>query len=590
MIRIIISVFTSSRFVLFAFLLSTLLSCTAERERQNSLYKKFQHWDSLTVKSPAKILDSLGSVNNNDLSKENLMYKSLLICIASYWSETSLDDSTIMPKVVNWYRKNEDYRNLSRALIFSSKVKCFDKWMPSSIKYKNLLEADSIFYKNKVNDILTEAMLNKCMGISIPMHEGSKFIKTFTSTLTDSEKYIDRAIKLFDSLGLDRQVQLILLDKITLYGGLKDEIDGGVTKENLFSQISSYDTLDIDIRQKFYTLMIHHYISKENHEQALHYCNKYISELFYKDFKGSLGPVYIVYDIVNCHMKLNQPDSAYRYIQLGKDYCIDNAIDTTIFLYPAYINYYLGIEDYKNAYQKTKDYYTKSQIKSGNIFQSFRLNSNHKINELQKKLNVSAAQKKSAFIIGIVSSSLLVLLLVTSIVIIPRSRKRYREKVRQSETALLEASALCNRLWLTNEILKVSENLTTSFVEEAGKEVARCRASNPAVYKSITEMIDNLRTNTKDHVSNIVKNEAFINLFPDIASLDSGLSSFEKLILALYDSGYDTKEIASLLENTPAGIRAFKYRIKDKLLSISDLPFNPFLRFPIISKDNDSNP
>jgi len=589
MIRTIIFFFTSSRFVLFAFLLSSLLSCTAERERQNSLYKKFQHWDSLTVKYPARILDSLGSVNNKDLNKENLMYKSLLTCIGSYWSETSLNDSTIMPKVVSWYRKNSDYRNLSRALLFGSVVKYFDKWIPDSIRYNNILEAESIFYKNKVKDVPTEAVLNKHLGMPIPSYESFKGIKTFTQALTDAEKYNDKAIELFDSLGLDREVQVILLDKIVMYGGLKEEDDGGETIKNLLIQISSYNTLDIDIRQRLYTQMINYNISKENYEQALHYCNKSISELFYKDFKGSLGPLNIVNDIVNCHMKLNQPDSAYRYIQLGKEYCIDNSIDTTIFLFPAYINYYLGIEDYKNAYQKTKDYYTKLQFKSGNTFQSSRLNSNHKIKELQKKLNVATAQKERALILGIISSSLFVLLLATSMIIIPRSRKRSREKQSQSETALADVSALNIKLRLTNEILRVSENLTTSFAQEAGKEAARCRTSNPAVYKSITGMIDNLRTNTKDQLSDIVKSEVFINLFPDINSINSELSPFEKLILALYDAGCDTKEIASLLGNTPAGIRAFKYRIKDKLLLISDLPFDPCVRFAFLSKESDSN-
>ena len=311
--------------------------------------------------------------------------------------------------------------------------------------------------------------------------------------------------------------------------------------------------------------------------------------LFYNDFKGSVDPLHIVSDIVNCHIKLNQPDSAYRYIQLGKEYCIDNAMDTTIHLYSAYINYYLGIEDYKNAYQKTKDNYSKRGLKTSNINKSVRLNLTHKNNELQKKLNVSAAQKDGAFIIGIVSSSLLVLLLVTSIVIIPRSRKRYREKLKQSETALSEVSALNNRLWLANEILKVSENLTTPFVEEIGKEAVRFRLSYPPVYVTITEKINALRTNTKDLFSNIAKNATFMNLFPDITSLDSGLSSFDKIILALYDAGCDTKEIANLLGNTTAGIRAFRSRIKEKIFSASDLTFDPSQRFGFFSKENDSN-
>ena len=281
MIRTVLFDFTASRFVLFSVLISTLLSCTAEKEKQNSYYQKLQHWDSLTVKDPARILDSLGYVNNKDLNKENLMYKSLLTCIASYWNETSFNDSTVMPKVADWYRKNSDYRNLSRALLFSSNVKYFDKWMPNSITYINLLEADSVFYKNKVNDILTEAVLNKSIGGFVSTYEGFSEIKTMTHAITDAEKYYDKAIELFSRLGLDREVQSLLLDKIVMYGDSKDEVDGGVTKKNLFSQISSYDTLDIDIRKRFYTLMIKYYTSSENYEQVLHYCNKSFSELFY---------------------------------------------------------------------------------------------------------------------------------------------------------------------------------------------------------------------------------------------------------------------------------------------------------------------
>ncbi|MDD4639541.1 MAG: hypothetical protein PHT63_07290, partial [Bacteroidales bacterium] len=362
MIRKIIFFFTSSRFVLFVFLTFSLLSCSAEREKQNSFYKKFQHWDSLTVKSPAMILDSLGSVNNKDLNKENLMYKSLLTCIASYWSETSMNDSTVMSKVVNWYRKNADYRNLSRALLYSSRVRYNNKLLPAKTICARLKEAESIYYNNKLNDLLTEAVLNKYLALIQPVLKSLRI--TTDSVQANIKKYSNKSIMLFYSLGyyhlVDFELTHPLLFSPQHYVVMNtfSSSRNFITEENTFNEkaesefinlISTYDTIHPDILREAYSNLINILFSENKLEKAIHYSKEYYSKKLSRDIRYSSTTAKFLSYLANSYLKQGKLDSAFKYINLCKDYS-QSSIDSATYAYPLLLEYYLQKKDYKNVY------------------------------------------------------------------------------------------------------------------------------------------------------------------------------------------------------------------------------------------------
>ncbi len=449
MIRSVLFDFAASRFVLFTVLASTLLSCTAEKEKQNSYYQKLQHWDSLTVKDPVGILDSLGSINNKDLNKENLMYKSLLTCIASYWSETSLNDSTVMPKVANWYRKNSDYRNLSRALLYSSRVRYNKKSLSVSTIYARLKEAESIYYDNKLNDLLTEAVLNKNLALIQPVIKNLH--NTADSAQANIKKYYDRSTKLFYRLGYYHLVdfeltypllfsfspQFVLMNKIS---STRDFFGNGNTvnekaESEFLNFISAYDTIHPDILRMAYSNFINILFVENEFEKTINYSKEYYSKKNSQDLRNSSATAKILSYLASSYLQLEKPDSAFKYINLCKYYS-QNSIDSATYAYPLLLEYYLKKEDYKNTYTTAEVLHKLKDNKTISDNRKVRLKSAMRIRLLNEKLKSTTAQKERALILGIISSSLFVLLLVTSTVIFTRSRKRYREKLSESEKEL----------------------------------------------------------------------------------------------------------------------------------------------------------
>jgi hypothetical protein len=570
-----------SRFLMTAIFLFILFSCSAEREEQSLISSKLHHWDSIIYEHPAGILDSLISIENKELSKENSTYKSLLTCIASYWNDTSLTDRTAIFKAADWYKRKSDYRNLSRSLLYMAIVKYKDGPLSDSTKYYSLKAAESVYYSNKLDDIFTEALLNKYLGSFMPVYEWKYKLSTFSSSLSDSKKHIDKSIDLFTRLGYEKEIQLANFDKVSLYKNhpASDRND----KFKILAQISAYDTLLPEIRQKLYWEYITYYFDKNDYENVALYCKKYISE-FQALKKDTILFSNIISQLASCYLEQGQTDSAFKYITVYKDFCAHNFLDTTN-SHPLYKRYYEITGDYKNAYELNLKYQQTSSKKLSNYTKDVQLKKDYKLRQLQQQVNNISVQRDNAFMLAAISTVVAVVALVTFSVIILRRGRRYKQERNTAGEMLSSRTILHTRLWLTNEVLKASVNLIPSFVDEVGKEAGRCRKISSDTYDNIMGQINDLKMNNKDLLSDIIKNESFKSLFPDIVSLND-LSSYEKLILALFEIGYNTKEIASLLANTKPGIRSIKSRIKEKILCLSDLPYNPLEKFVIFSKES----
>ena len=145
-----------------------------------------------------------------------------------------------------------------------------------------------------------------------------------------------------------------------------------------------------------------------------------------------------------------------------------------------------------------------------------------------------------------------------------------------------------NKIWLLNEILKVTAGLMPQFIEDIGLEATRSKKISRDVYDSLNYSVDNLRTICKNKLSEIAKSEKFLSNYPELAYLTE-LSTYEKIILVLINYGFSSGEIAEMLTVTPGSIRSIKAKIKEKILSAKDLPYNPIVTFLIFNKDQNHN-
>lgn len=74
----------------------------------------------------------------------------------------------------------------------------------------------------------------------------------------------------------------------------------------------------------------------------------------------------------------------------------------------------------------------------------------------------------------------------------------------------------------------------------------------------------------------------FISDYPNLQYL-SNLTDFEKVVFVLLDNGYSIREVAALLDRTQSCISGEKSKIKEKILSRQDLPFDPKVMFSIFN-------
>ncbi len=137
---------------------------------------------------------------------------------------------------------------------------------------------------------------------------------------------------------------------------------------------------------------------------------------------------------------------------------------------------------------------------------------------------------------------------------------------------------------LINKLRETSGEALPKLVVDVNKHANRSRKFSNELSDDLNETLTTLRSLSKDKLSEIARSESFISANPNIKYL-STLSDMEIVVLILFDLKFSPKEISELLNNTQSSVRAIKARIKEKILTTKNLPFEPENTFLIFNKE-----
>lgn len=153
--------------------------------------------------------------------------------------------------------------------------------------------------------------------------------------------------------------------------------------------------------------------------------------------------------------------------------------------------------------------------------------------------------------------------------------KERKEKLLESEL---------NKAKFLNMIHETSVGALPKLVDDVNKQAGRSRKYSHELSEDLSDSINSIRSLSKNNLSLIAKNESFLSVNPNVKHLKN-LSDLETTILILIELCFSTKEISELLNTTPSRVRAIKAKLRDKIFSLKELPFDPEKTFLIFSKD-----
>jgi hypothetical protein len=532
-------------------LLFAVVSCKYDNHKQQYFFAKFAQWDSQLPDQYLQIADSLSLIKPDELSTKNRHYHTLLTSISGAFSGRIMSEDSALNIAKNWYQSRKDFRNACRALIFNSSN--LDK------QYERLKEAEDLFVRHKVNDPLTEAYLYMYLSESI-IRPSSGVSLSRQTALQKSEVFKRLSVSIFKNIGRLRDAQNLLINSYSRQMFISREKQLESLKE-----IESFDTIYPEVRSKLLINYANYYFSI-NDTVGFKYLRDFLN---YKDnnFFEQLSEKSILLRMSEEYRLIGKMDSSLHYATLYNNHLLElpsvefNGYRNLSLVYEA-------MGDIKNAYKYLQLYQRSYNYKQSSQYQDVLLQKIATEKEHAKQVK-QLQRERSAALYG--SALVIVLLFATVGLSLFKNRRGSIGNARAEEeykAQIAELNELYKRSKFTNEVLKASAGLMPVFIDSMAKEAARSRKISGETFDNILNNISSLRQSGRDIISDIAKSEEFAGFFPEIASYKE-LSSYERVVLALFEMGYSPKEISNLISTTPASVRSIKAKIKDKLPSLS---------------------
>ena len=537
--------------LLISFFLS---SCFGSSKVQEDIQIRLNSWDSLMLRYPERVYDSLEIVKFPKLSKENRALHSLLYTIASTRLTLRIQNDSLIKESLDWYKKKSDYRNLCRAYLYYSTSIIKDlNFTTDSIRNFYIITAEEILKSKGVNDKITEAFIYKFKAFHNVFNRGGKAIIKDINSFVKAEELLEKSNKIFRELNITREIHISKLSFLDFFSTLYDYDK----KIEILNSIMNSDSISYDIRKRLYRSYSSSYSSKGEYSKSIYYQKRLLSLLSAEDtneFENCISTLSKEY------LKLNEPDSALKYANLYNEITIKD-IHKASYGYKLLTDVYAARNDYLNALNYHKKY-NQAIIRS---IQIRNLDNTNRIKEendnYYKKTRALSATLKTT---SAIFSLLLLIFIIISIYQWFKLRNSCRSGNKEFEELILKLEEKENelkKLWIGNELLKSTSAVHTELIKSIIKEAARCRRDSREISENLNRIVENQKQMSKDTIPEITKIELFASIFPDIAS-KTDLTPYEKIIQALYASGFDTKEIAYLFSTTSSNIRAVKSRRK----------------------------
>jgi len=416
----------------------------------------------------------------------------------------------------------------------------------------------------RVNDPATKATLYKYLGK----------LKRANGEFANAAEYLRKSRQLSEEINDSLEVRRLDLELFYVNLAQKDY-------SQALANIAHYIDSDTTNPLKAYELneaISQFFIEREEFDIAIVYLRNML-EMSGRIGKGVIDRSQLYHRISLYYRNKNMLDTAISYSRRSLAALNGNASTNG----HVYYNYIAGlyeakgdltnaIDNYKKAYESHK--YAYSNYTSKNVS---RIESLYETTIKEADLQNERNNRKYFTLLGI-----MIIGVLTSITLLLRKRvKNFRDESHLAKKEIRKAENEVSKMKFVNELNEMSIGLLNQLMRSVSIEADRSRAGASDTADRLVQCISQTKKSSKERIAEIVQNN-FISDYPNLQYL-SNLTDFEKVVFVLLDNGYSIREVAALLDRTQSCISGEKSKIKEKILSRQDLPFDPKVMFSIFN-------
>lgn len=540
-----------STFVLVGLILYAV-SC--DKRSDEMALTRLKGLDSMLNEYPQRVVDSLKTIDRNELSRAGKAYYDLLKVISDDKTYVNFISDSLINAVSDYYRSsNPEHNNFIRALAYQGIVRT-RLGVKDSTVYEPLREAGKLLSDRPDSDPSLGYMIHYFLG---NIHYNNRNYPSandyfqealgFARDENDSTHVFDTYLALYwNEMGQrDFTSSQNYLDTLSLFYQLLPEKDYFI----------------LNAQSVFYDLV-------GDSERALEREKEKLNIFNIQNEKIELSRVY--FNISNRYAGLEQLDSAMYYAEKS----IDLIPDTD------YRQNYLYYHNLSQIAEKQGDYmlsneYLKQAMEMHN--RSLRERLDLQIAELEKIYDLSEAENEVLRARDQISKTIIIALIIVLILVFISMYAVWNR--RNTQLKLLQAEHLMNQQQLQTEILNeeaakrkwllhlygnISDRLT--FLQTEFEQLSqRYVTSNKKIYQDMRHILKNTDTDLRDITKTLAPDDETFYAYTRLNNDDDFFSMNEKLLLMLLACDADNRQLATFMNTSVDSIRVRKSQLKKKM-------------------------
>ncbi len=541
----------------------TLFFFSCKREVNRDDANRLKKLDMALISDPYRVRDSLDKIKVAALDEANSAYYWLLSAVTNERCGVVEKEDSMIIISEKHFKDRKDYMNFCRSVLYKGVIR-YNQYKQDTLTATFFSNVGNLMLRYRVNDPATKATLYKYLGK----------LKRANGEFANAAEYLRKSRQLSEEINDSLEVRRLDLELFYVNLAQKDY-------SQALANIAHYIDSDTTNPLKAYELneaISQFFIEREEFDIAIVYLRNML-EMSGRIGKGVIDRSQLYHRISLYYRNKNMLDTAIGYSRRSLAALNGNASTNG----HVYYNYIAGlyeakgdltnaIYNYKKAYESHK--YTYSNYTSKNVS---RIESLYETSIKEADLQNERNNRKYFTLLGITIIGVL-----TSITLLLRKRvKNFRDESHLAKKEIRKAENEVSKMKFVNELNEMSIGLLNQLMRSVSIEADRNRAGASDTADRLVQCISQTKKSSKERIAEIVQNN-FISDYPNLQYL-SNLTDFEKVVFVLLDNGYSIREVAALLDRTQSCISGEKSKIKEKILSRQDLPFDPKVMFSIFN-------
>ena len=548
-------------YIILIILTLFFFSCKREVNRDDA--NRLKKLDMALISDPYRVRDSLDKIKVAALDEANSAYYWLLSAVTNERCGVVEKEDSMIIISEKYFKDRKDYMNFCRSVLYKGVIR-YNQYKQDTLTATFFSNVGNLMLRYRVNDPATKATLYKYLGK----------LKRANGEFANAAEYLRKSRQLSEEINDSLEVRRLDLELFYVNLAQKDY-------SQALANIAHYIDSDTTNPLKAYELneaISQFFIEREEFDIAIVYLRNML-EMSGRIGKGLIDRSQLYHRISLYYRNKNMLDTAISYSRRSLAALNGNASTNG----HVYYNYIAGlyeakgdltnaIDNYKKAYESHK--YAYSNYTSKNVS---RIESLYETSIKEADLQNERNNRKYFTLLGI-----MIIGVLTSITLLLRKRvKNFRDESHLAKKEIRKAENEVSKMKFVNELNEMSIGLLNQLMRNVSIEADRNRAGASDTADRLVQCISQTKKSSKEKIAEIVQNN-FISDYPNLQYL-SNLTDFEKVVFVLLDNGYSIREVAALLDRTQSCISGEKSKIKEKILSRQDLPFDPKVMFSIFN-------